>query len=71
MSFEYKAETFLEAIAILAIAIVAGEKVGHTSIVNAVHTLHLEDEDPTYVCDRLQHLASALQHSKRDKSIPI
>lgn len=71
MSFEYKAETELEAIVILTIAIVSGEKVGHTSIVNAVHTLHLEDEDPTYVCDRLVHIASELQHSKLDKSIPF
>ena len=69
MWFEFQAEDELEAVAILAIAIVAGEKVSPVSITHAVNLLHQCEKNPMTVCDQLRAIGSELHDYKADGSI--
>lgn len=69
MCFKFQAEDVLEAVAILAIAIVAGEKVSPVSIAHAVTVLHQCGRNPMTVCDQLLAIGSKLHDYKDDGSI--
>lgn len=70
MIFEWQPEDEMEAIAILAIAIVVGEKIDNYSIVRAVNLLHSSGRNTSEICDRLQYMGNQLAFAKSNPKWP-